>query len=77
MKKIINGKAYNTETSKLLVQGYEGGTLYRKKDGVFFKTFFDPNNGQSIKPMTVDEAKDWVELYANYEYESIFGGIKQ
>lgn len=100
MKKIINGKVYNTETAQeagswsnhLSVRDFSrcDETLYRKRTGEFFlhgeggalSRYAEPGNGnmrgpgESIRPMTFDEAREWAEekLTAE-EYEQIFGEI--
>lgn len=101
MRKIINGKAYDTSTAtKLAVHDngllpndfdYTEETLFRKKTGEFFlygeggaRTKYGKESGPSsriggaeIIPMTMDEAKKWVENHANERYEEIFGDAEE
>ena len=84
MKKIINGKLFNTETAKCIgcyQYSYPGDfhycreALYRKRSGEYFlHGEGGPNSiyqkdlgsnqwsgGESISPMSADEAKEWAE----------------
>lgn len=83
MKKIINGKMYNTETAKKLGWWSNGVSysnfnrleeaLYLKKTGEYFIAA-DYYNGDDITPVTEAEAKCWAEekLDAD-EYIAAFG----
>lgn len=100
MKKIINGKVYNTETAQEAGSwsnhlGYRDfshceETLYRKKTGEFFlhgdggaatgyARSVEGNmraGGETIRPLTFDEAREWAEeKLSAEEYEQIFGEI--
>lgn len=101
VKKIINGKKYDTDTAERV--GYwDNGLgyndfdwcereLYRKKTGEFFEfgqggarsAFCESagqncwGSGKAITPLTLDEAKEWVERYNNDKYEAIFGQIEE
>lgn len=115
MKKIINGKRYDTDTAtlidyyminsigfdkvdkgnvesfkkfisekKLLDQRLEN--LYRKKTGEFFlytlnspmselaeRKLYGKRNYENIIPLSIDEAKEWLEECSDTEtYESVF-----
>lgn len=115
MKKIINGKRYDTKTAtlidyyminnigfdkvdkgnveafkkyisekKLFDQSLEN--LYRKKTGEFFlyvldyplsklakRKLYSKRNYENIVPLTIDEAKEWLEECSDAEtYEKIF-----
>mgnify|MGYP003609428542 CR=1 FL=1 len=98
MKKIINGKMYNTETANRIA-GWDNGlgssdfrsvdeTLYRKKTGEFFlhgiggaMTRYARSCGENatccgegIVPLSIEEAKSWVEEHCRAErYEEVFG----
>lgn len=90
MKKIINGKAYNTDTAEKLGDCWNGEsdlryclkTLYRERTGEYFlhcvgggMTIY---NGQRIKPLTEAEARKWAEEYLTAdEYEQIFGLVEE
>jgi len=68
-KKIINGKAYNTDTSTLVHEVsaredtiYDG--LYQTKHGAFFLYWYDENREiGGIKPFSDDEAQRWLEKH--------------
>lgn len=99
MKKIINGKKYDTATAKevgswsnnLSYRDFSHceETLYRKKTGEYFlhgeggpmsryaERVGDMwGDGESIHPMTFDEACKWAEDHLDGdEYEEIFGEI--
>ena len=101
MKKIINGKLYDTETAKALASrdnhcqpgsfDYVEEILYRKKTGEFFlrgsggaRTIYaEPCEGGSrgssrILPLTVAEAREWAEAYADADtYIEIFGEVEE
>lgn len=87
MKKIINGKMYNTETAKLVDTAAWGTDsdfsywieeLYKKRTGEYFiageggalsrwrEVYSDGfTNGWGIKPLTDEEARDWMEKYGD------------
>lgn len=96
MKKVINGKVYNTETAIELASYWNGLSysdfgcmtegLYKTKKGRFFlhgkggpmsKYAEHHGNccteGEDIIPLTLEEAKAWVEKNANEKYEELFG----
>lgn len=87
MRKIFNGKAYDTDTADMLAEWQSSGnygasirfeTLYREKSGEYFLQINDPyRTGLSVKPLTKDEAKMWVMDCANDLYEEIFGEVKE
>lgn len=98
MKKIINGKLYDTETARSLCW-YDNGLsntdfcyyeeqLFQKKTGEFFLSgsggpmskyreaisMREWTGGDSIIPLTIDEAKKWLEQYGDVDtYAEIFG----
>lgn len=97
MRKIINGRVYNTETSKKIGMwhnnrytndfSYCAETLYKNTRGAYFlygeggplskyATISGDNRGwgETIIPMTADEAQKWAEEHLNAEeYEAEFG----
>ena len=90
MKQIINGKMYNTETAKYIDYytnnrgrndyNYVREELYLKKTGEFFlyREFYAYGEGggfrERIYPLTVDEAKNWVENKSGVDtYIELFG----
>lgn len=100
MKKIINGRKYDTDTAKRIGARESGRVndfghiyeaLYQKHTGEFFlhgeggaRTKYAKNNGslyydgEDIIPMSVDEAKMFVEQYLDAEtYEATFGEVDE
>lgn len=101
MKKIINGRKYDTDTAKPVAGytcgcasdfGYVDETLYQKRTGEFFLhghggpmtqygVRYEDNSigfGESIFPLTIGEAKIWVEERCDGdEYEKIFGEVEE
>lgn len=88
MKKIIDGKMYNTETAKLISSNcpisdrgnfnYYNSEMYKKKTGEYFlfKEFWVIGEGfrQIIEPMSQTETKYWLEIFADVdEYIAEFG----
>ncbi len=88
MKKVINGKLYDTDTAKFLGDFdngkftndfsylYEG--LYQKRTGEHFLHCVGGElttyHGSLIKPLTYEEAKKWAEEHlTGDEYVAIFG----
>ena len=88
MKKIINGKVYDTRTAELvgyiergdIIENnldYSEEKLFRKRTGEFFLYRVggprtDCCDGL-IEPMTYDEARSWAEELDGDEYVAIFG----
>jgi len=100
MKKIINGKKYDTETAEFIESYWNSlpdndfnmiyECLYRKKTGEFFlrgeggpftKYSRSCGNGycgsESLYPLSLEEAKAWIEKYADNQYEAIFGSVEE
>lgn len=101
MKKIIDGKKYDTDTAKAMATasaslpvndfGYFEETLYKKKTGEFFlcgrggpatkyaRRCSDGSRcgGDGIIPIDDAWARDWVERFANDEFEKIFGECEE
>lgn len=80
MKKIINGKVYDTDTAKYIGSdndqptGNWGETLYRKKTGEFFIDHWDVWSERRIEPMTFKAAQKWTEEHLSAEtYIELFG----
>ena len=86
MRKIINGKMYDTSTAKRRSGAIDVGngeeldfyglTLYQKRTGEFF-LYRDVSRGDlddGIIPLTYDDAREWAESHLDADdYESIFG----
>lgn len=79
MKKIINGRKYDTETATLICKGeytsnfgYEREELYKKKTGEFFLY------GREIIPLSDSDAMTFVEKNGTVEdYEKCFGEVEE
>lgn len=87
MKRIINGKKYDTETAimcgEFLMSSFvsdcvEHIVLYRKTNGeYFFYRYMESEHG-FIEPTTEVKAKKWSEQFLSAdEYESIFGEVSE
>lgn len=76
VKRIIDGKTYNTETSTLIVDGplfspddpWEGNAyLYQNRYGAFFRveiwsSLAEPMGDQEeLKPMTAEDVRTWLQ----------------
>ena len=83
MKKIINGKKYDTNTAEFLFNTYNGvgriGKLYRKKNGEFFISHITQWEGESssIEPISENEAKELIGEANGDMYERIFGEVEE
>lgn len=88
MKKIINGKLYNTETADLVASDryWDGNNwerhgrnifLYKTKKGSFFLHYTTLWQGEreQIEPISPGEAKEWYERLPVQEtgYKEAFG----
>lgn len=97
MKKVINGRLYDTDTAKIIDSfnnglpctdySYFSETLYQKRTNEFFVYGHGGaashyrecrengvTGGEVITPLSVDEAKKWVENNSTAEiYEKLFG----
>ena len=93
MRKIINGKAYDTETATKIGYWessdnpsdihYREETLYRKKTGEYFLwsdcgTAAPWGHTSTCLPLTLGEAKTWAEnCISAEEYEKEFGKVEE
>ncbi len=92
LRRVIDGKLYDTSTAKYICMGnywnervskdfYE--YLFIKKTGEFFRyddkwtDWGNINNFQKIVPLTEGEARAWVENFCNERYEEIFGEVQE
>lgn len=92
-KRIIGGKTYNTETATQIAGWddppddlpYDSGSyLYQTRFGAFFEfTFreggFEDDN-ETIKPLTPDEAREWLEKKVSWNpnlIEKLFGEMPE
>jgi predicted DNA binding CopG/RHH family protein len=89
MRKIIEGRAYDTGTAELIkrVEGHpdanpeEVGELYRTRNGAFFLWAQYVTPGYSVKqdifPYTDEQANKWLEDNANELVEKYFGEMPE
>jgi len=93
MKKIINGKLYNTETATYLGTRRNGKLMgdfsrleediYRKDNGEFFLHGNGGgltlyNGGEDCLPLTDNEAREWIERHLTADkYIEIFGEVQE
>lgn len=93
MKKIINGKLYDTETATFIEENWWMDTsvnnrqeedFYVKKTGEFFRhdtkrtTWGSIYNYEKIIPLTLDEAKKQLEqILSVEEYQEVFGKVEE
>ena len=85
---------YNTDTATLQQSYQHGysmrdftfffESLYKKRTGEFFLYGYGSHysyyaaNGEQIRPLSVEQAKKWVEKYCtSEEYEEIFGAVEE
>ena len=79
MKRIIDGRTYNTDTAARVTVGehphsFAGWELYQNRHGAFFVIVTDHDGEtQTIKPLSDAEAQNWLEKYANHLVETYFG----
>lgn len=86
MKRIIDGKTYNTETATKIAEApfdeqfpvdYEH--LYHTRHGAFFKTYgsvlgYNGEYIEDVKPITPVEAQSWLEKFQMVDtLEKLFG----
>ena len=86
-KRIINGKKYDTDTAKCVgehmnseasIYEYVLQSLYQKRTGEFFLCGYGEFIGTEVTPLTLDEAKDWMERYSTAdECEAILGEVEE
>lgn len=92
MKKIINGKLYNTETARLVWElhdylpftdfNHKEDAIYQKKTGEYFrfKGSYEIGQGwiEKIVPLTYNDAKYYAEInMSTDEYEAEFGKVSE
>lgn len=86
MNKVIRGKKYDTETAEKVASTWEINNdtrwdeLYKKKTGEFFLAHHTrwANESERIQPLTLDEAKEWVEENMDGDdYEALFGKVEE
>ena len=80
MKRVINGKMYNTATADLIIEDLWVGVgtstdLYRNENGEFFYANYTQWDGQraSIEPISEGEAKEVIGDYDGEIYAELFG----
>ena len=75
MKKIIDGKLYDTKNAENFGTRTQTATLYRKHDLTYFLHFTDTITGDDqIQVITEDQAKEWaIKNLSAEEYIADFG----
>jgi hypothetical protein len=85
VKKIINGKSYDTDTATLVAycdHGHELSqawwALYRTNQDAFFKVMADHDGSlQDFRPLTDQQAYAFMEVHANHLIEKYFGPMPE
>ena len=89
MKKIVNGRKYDTETAALVGNWCNGfprsdfryryEALYRKRTGEYFlRGAGRHGSGDAIVPLSDGDARKWVEGHLEVgEYEREFGEVAE
>jgi hypothetical protein len=89
MKKIINGKMYNTETAQNLAEfvaplppehpDYCHEILYKKTNGEFYLYRKNHTGLENILPYTVEKSKRWIEKQIDDAdlFIKIFGEVEE
>lgn len=85
MKRIINGRSYDTDTAERVAYGDHGHemsqawwALYRTRQGAFFEVVADHDGSlQEFKPLTDQEAYAFMERHANDLIEEYFGPMPE
>jgi hypothetical protein len=88
MRKVINGKMYDTDTATVVAknieyedeQPYSKVTLYKKKTGEFYFLCekFTEDKKVWIEPIVEDDAKDFAEkVLDGDQYEAVFGKVEE
>jgi hypothetical protein len=79
VKRIIDGKAYNTETAILVATSGEPWewSLYQTRQGAFFFDDRDEKGDSAFRPMTDAEAQAFLEKNANHLVEQYFGPMPE
>lgn len=91
VKRIINGKTYNTETATE-IEGFEdfsgssnrGDFLFQTRFGAFFRLHYDERGDEydytTITPLTPDKAREWLEEKVSWQpelIEKLFGEMPE
>jgi predicted HicB family RNase H-like nuclease len=84
MKRIIDGKTYNTQTATEVVGGNSEHScgwwgMYQTRHGAFFKVIVD-HDGETVleyRPLADDEAQAVLEKHANHLVEQYFGTMPE
>jgi predicted HicB family RNase H-like nuclease len=81
MKRIINGKTYNTDTATQVAYSENKYSdawagLYQTRHGAFFLIRVG-HDGDGEKPLTDTEAQEYLEKYHNHLVEQYFGPMPE
>lgn len=91
VKRIINGKTYNTETATEIEgsEDFSGGSnsgdfLFQTRFGAFFRLHYyergDEYDHTTITPLTPDKAREWLEEKVSWQpelIEKLFGEMPE
>ena len=82
MKRIINGKTYNTDTATRVTGGNNPYSdawwgLYQTRHGAFFEIVVDHDGEEKISPLEDAEAQAFLEKHANHLVEQYFGPMPE
>jgi hypothetical protein len=85
MKRIIDGKAYDTDTAELIARGdhdhelsQASWSLYRTRNGAFFEVYAGHDGVvESFTPFTDVQARKFLETNANHLVEEYFGPVPE
>ena len=85
MKRIIDGKTYNTDTAMLVTksgaqlweQSFTWWALYQTRHGEFFRIMVDGGEEQEFRPLNDAEAQAFLEKHANHLVEQYFGPMPE
>src|SRR6266436_1623774 len=81
IRRIIDGLAYDTETSTFIARGDHGHemseaswSLYRTREGAFFEVYAGHDGVlEEVNPFTDKQARRFLEVNANHLVEEYFG----
>jgi hypothetical protein len=85
VKRIINGRSYDTDTATRVASGDHGHessqawwALYRTNQGAYFEVVADHDGSlQEFRPLTDQQAYAFMEVHANDQIEKYFGAMPE
>ena len=81
MKRIIDGKTYNTDTATRVIDWVHphddvAWVVYQNRHGAFF-VVESVHYDTTIRPLSDAEAQNWLERHANHLVETYFGNFPE